>query len=114
MEHMAILAKNEAGGEPYNVSFTLDSGKLKITCNCPEGRRAEICQHKVLLAANDLMMLENPSQRGRLFEAHLWVIQSGISNPLLKLLQMQGEEEVDSETMQHLEREVAKLMKEGS
>ena len=66
------------------------------------------------LASNDLIMLENPSQRGRLFEAHVWVVQSRVSDPLLNLLQMQGEEVKDSEAISKLEREVSQLMKEGS
>jgi hypothetical protein len=114
MEQISVLAKNETGGEPFRVSFILDNGKLKISCNCPLGRKNEVCDHKVRLASNDLLMLENPSQRGRLFEAHVWVIQSRVSDPLLELLEMQGEEEKDSEAMSKLEREVSQLMKEGS
>ena len=114
MEQIAVLAKNETGGEPYRVSFVLDSGKLKISCNCPLGRKNDICDHKVRLASYDLIMLENPSQRGRLFEAHIWVIQSKVSNPLLELLNMMGEEEKNSDAISRLEREVAQLMKEGS
>jgi len=114
MEHLLVLAKNEAEGEPFNVSFTLDDGKLKITCNCPQGRKGELCQHKVRLASNDLMMLENPSQRGRLFEAHVWVIQSGVSTPLLDLIEMQGKKGSDPEVLRELEGKVAQEMKEGS
>ena len=114
MENISILAKNETDGEPYHVSFTRDGGKLKITCNCPEGRTGAICDHKVRLASYDMMMLDNPSQRGRLFEAHIWVVQAGVSDPLLKLIQERGEEEKDSEAIARLEREVAHLMKEGS
>ena len=114
MEHLLILAKNEAGGEPYNVSFTLDDGKLKITCNCPQGRKGELCQHKVRLASNDFMMLENPSQRGRLFEAHVWVIQSGVSTSLLDLIEMQGKKGSDPEALRELEGKVAQEMKERS
>jgi hypothetical protein len=114
MEQITILAKNESGGDPYNVSFTLDDGKLKITCNCPDGRKGSICQHKVRLAAYDMLELDNPSQRGRLFDAHVWVIQARVSDPLLELIQMMGEEEKDSEKIEQLEREVAHLMKEGS
>jgi hypothetical protein len=114
VEQIAILAKNETGGDPFRVLFILDNGKLKITCNCPEGRKNEICQHKVRLASNDLLMLDNPSQRGRLFEAHVWVIQSRVSDPLLKLLQIEGEEEKDSESIIKLQREINTLMKEGS
>ena len=114
MEQVTILAKNESGGNPYNVSFVRDGGKLKVTCNCPEGRKGELCHHKVQLASYDIIALENPSQRGRLFDAHIWVVQSGVSDPLLKLIQLMGEEERDSEAIVQLEREVAHLMKEGS
>lgn len=114
MEQVTILARNETGGDPYNVSFTRDNGRLKITCNCPEGRKGELCDHKVRLASYDIMALENPSQRGRLFDAHVWVIQSRVSDPLLKLIQMMGEEEKNSEAIVQLEKEVANLMKEGS
>lgn len=114
MEQIMILAQNETGGDPYKVSFTLDNGKLKVACNCSEGRNGEICQHKVRLASYDIMELENPSQRGRLFDAHVWVVQAGVADPLLKLIQMTGEEEKDSEEIVRLEREVAHLMKEGS
>ena len=114
MEQITVLARNETGGDPYSVSFTLDSGKLRITCNCPEGRRGDICDHKVRLASNDLLSLDNPSQRGRLFEAHVWVIQAQVSDPLLRMLQILGEEEKDSETISKLEGEIAHLMREGS
>ena len=114
MDQISILAKNESEGDPFTVSFSHDSGKLKITCNCPEGRKGAICDHKVRLASYDLMMLENPSQRGRLFDAHVWVVQAGVSDPLLKLLHATGEDNKDSELIEKLEREVARLMKEGS
>ncbi len=114
MDRLTIITKNETGGEPFNVMFIHDEGKLKITCNCPQGRKGELCQHKVRLASNDLLMLENPSQRGRLMEAHIWVIQSGISDALLELLQIQGEKEPDAEALGKLEKKVALGMKEGS
>ena len=114
MEHITVLAKNETGGDPFNVSFTLDGGKLRIKCNCPEGRAGALCNHKLQLASYDMIALENPSQRGRLFDAHVWVVQSRVSDPLLKLIQLMGEEEKDSEAIVQLEREVAHLMKEGS
>jgi hypothetical protein len=114
MDQLMILAKNETGGEPFQVIFLHDEGKVKVTCSCPQGRKGELCQHKVRLASNDIMMLENPSQRGRLFEAHVWIIQSGISDALLELLQMQGKKKPDAEALRKLEKKVALGMKKGS
>ena len=59
-------------------------------------------------------MLDNPSQRGRLFEAHVWVIQSRVSDSLLELMQMYVEEKPDIEAIRKLEGKVAQMMKEGS
>lgn len=114
MDQVTILAKNETGDKPFNVTFIHDDGKVKVTCNCPQGRKNEPCEHKFRLASNDLLMLDNPSQRGRLFEAHVWVIQSRVSDSLLELMQMYVEEKPDIEAIRKLEGKVAQMMKEGS
>jgi hypothetical protein len=114
MDQISILAKNDSGGDPHMVTFIHDDGRVKISCNCPMGKNGELCEHKIRLASNDLMLLDNPSQRGRLFEAHVWIIQSGIADPLLELMRMYGEEEPDIEAIKKQEGKVARLMKEGA
>ena len=114
MDQLNILAKNESGDDPFRVDFVLDEGKLRITCDCPDGRKGLVCSHKIRLASNDLMMLEHPSSRGRLLEAHVWVIQSEMSDYLLDLLQRQGEGTTNTTEYSELMEKVGRMMKEGS
>jgi len=113
MSQLSILAKNESGDDPFKVDFTADAGRLKITCTCPEGRKGLLCEHKIRLAANDLIALEHPGGRGRLLEAHVWVIQSELANPLLKLIEMRGEGKTDSPAFSELQEKVGMMMKDG-
>lgn len=114
MEQANILAKNESGEDPFRVIFLLEDGKLRITCDCPDGRKGLLCNHKVRLASNDFLMLERPNQRRRLLEAHVWVIESELSDYLLKLLQMEGEGETEDTAYWELKEKIAHMMKEGS
>jgi len=62
--NMTIHAKSSTG-EPYNVEFLVESGKLSVFCNCKAGQFGQLCKHKTELLAGN---------RARLFdetEAHL-------------------------------------------
>ena len=108
-----ILNANSGNEEPYQVTFTEDEGKVTILCNCPEGTQGLVCEHKIRLASNDHLMLPNPVQMKDLHEAHIWVIQSPISDLLLRLYDMHGEGEQNEKQVQELLREVGTAMKEG-
>jgi len=113
MEELTILAKNESGEEPFKVDFINDAGRLKITCNCPDGRKGLLCDHKARFAANDFLLLEHPGSRGRLLEAHVWVVESELANPLLELIQMAGKGETETTEYWELQEKLGHMMKEG-
>lgn len=111
---ISLLARND-GGDPFNVIFTKDGDRLTVTCTCPEGVHGEFCEHKFRLASNDIMMLQHPGQNSAMLNAHLWVIESPMSDKLLELLKMLGEEKPDEKTMERLKSEIGAAMRgEGS
>ena len=112
-EEITLLARSGTD-EPFTVTFTKDEDKLTITCTCPEGVHGEFCQHKLRLASNDIMMLQHPGQNSAMLNAHVWVIEAPISDKLIKLLDLQGEEDQDEEAISKAEAEIAAAMREGA
>ena len=54
----SILAKSSSG-EPYNVWFTWEDGKLGVFCNCKAGEYNKFCKHKwELLSGNEEMLYD--------------------------------------------------------
>ena len=111
-EELTLLAKSETD-EPYKVTFTKDEDRLTITCTCSEGVHGEFCEHKLRLASNDLMMLQHPGQNSAMLKAHVWVIEAPISDKLIQLLQLQGEEEQDAEAIGKAQAEIGEAMRKG-
>ena len=112
-EEITLLARSETD-DPFTVTFTKDEDKLTITCTCPEGVHGEFCQHKFRLSSNDIMMLQHPGQNSAMLNAHVWVIEAPISDKLIKLFDLQGEEEQDEEAISKAEAEIAAAMREGT
>ncbi len=110
---ITILARNETD-EPFKVTFTKDEDKLTITCTCSEGIHGEFCEHKFRLASNDIMMLQYPGQNSDMLTAHTWVIEAPISDKLIHLLQLLGEDEQDEEAISKAQTEIAASMREGT
>ncbi|GBE16021.1 MAG TPA: hypothetical protein ENH32_07345 [Proteobacteria bacterium] len=113
MARITLFAQSDAE-EPFEVVFTREDGKLTIRCNCPEGISDRICEHKTRLASNDYLMLANPGEMRELMEAHLWVIQSPVSDLLLRLFDLQRDDKQDDRLREKIEHEIALAMKEGS
>jgi F0F1-type ATP synthase gamma subunit len=110
---ITLLAKNSAE-EPFKVTFKKDEDKLFITCTCPEGMHGEFCEHKFRLASNDIMMLQHPGQNSEMLNAHMWVIDAPISDKLIQLLQLLGDEESDEDAIAKTQAEIGKAMREGT
>jgi hypothetical protein len=110
---ITLLARNETD-EPFKVTFTRDENNLTITCTCPEGAHGEFCEHKFRLASNDIMMLQHPGQNSAMLSAHVWVIETPISDMLIHLLQLQGQEKQDEEAISKAKAEIGKAMREGT
>lgn len=115
MEHeeITLLAQGE-NQETFNVTFARNDGKLTITCSCPAGRHGEFCEHKFRLAANDIMMLAMPGQNSAMLSAHIWVIESTISDSLLRLLTLVNDEKSDEKAIEEAKAEVGTAMREGT
>lgn len=113
MPQITLLA-GDGDREPNEVVFTREEEKLTIACSCPEGNQGRICEHKVRLAANDHLMLVNPMQTRDLHEAHIWVIQSSVSDLILRLFDLRSDPDQDEEMLRQTEREIAAAMKDGS
>ena len=110
---ITLLARTETD-EPFKVTFTKDEDKLTITCNCPAGVHGEFCEHKFRLASNDIMMLQYPGQNSEMLNAHVWVIESPISDKLIRLLELLGEDEQDEEAIEKAKGEVGEAMRKGT
>ena len=110
---ITLLARSETN-EPCRVTFTRYEGILTITCTCPAGAHGEFCDHKFRLAANDIMMLQHPGQNSAMLNAHVLVIESEMSDSLLKLLELHSQDEPDEKAIEKAEAEIGKAMREGS
>jgi len=110
---ITLLARSNSS-EPFKVTFRKDGERLFITCTCPEGLHGEFCEHKFRLASNDIMMLQHPGQNSEMLNAHLWVINAPVSDTLLQLLQILGENNPDEATVERLKGEIGKTMREGT
>ncbi|RPJ73338.1 MAG: hypothetical protein EHM20_12410 [Alphaproteobacteria bacterium] len=55
-------------GEPYNVDFSIESGKLFVQCNCKAGIFGQLCKHKTELISGDESRLFDISQNDKLKE----------------------------------------------
>jgi len=110
---ITLLARSEAS-EPFKVTFTKDEGKLTITCTCPAGIHGEFCEHKFNLASNDLIALQHPGQNSAMLTAHVWVIESQISDSLLKLHDLLNADETDEEAIEKTKAEIGIAMREGT
>ena len=100
--------------EPYKVTFKKDEDRLFITCTCPEGVHGEFCEHKFRLASNDIMMLQHPGQNSEMLSAHVWVIEAAISDKILHLLEMMGEDNPDESAIAKAQVEIGRAMREGT
>ncbi len=112
-DEITLLAR-DGNEEPFKVTFTKVEDKLIITCTCSEGIHGEFCEHKLRLASNDIMMLQHPGQNSAMLSAHVWVIDAPISDKLIHLLQLQGEDEQDTEAISKAQAEIGKAMREGT
>jgi hypothetical protein len=110
MNQITLLAKNEAG-DPFTVTFTKDGERLTITCTCPEGVHGQFCEHKFRLASNDIMMLQHPGQNSDMLNAHMWIIDHPMSDLLLELLNMLGEDNPNEEAMEKLKGRIGSAMR---
>ena len=113
LNEITLLARSETN-EPFKVTFKKDEGKLTVTCTCPAGVHGEFCEHKFRLASNDIMMLQHPGQNSAMLNAHLWVIEAPLSDKLIQLLGLLGEDEPDMEAIEKVQAEVGKAMREGT
>ena len=112
-EEITLLARGERN-EPFRVTFTRKEGILTITCTCPAGVHGEFCDHKFRLASNDVMALEHPGQNSAMLNAHVWVIESTISDILLNLLTLLSEEKPDEKAIEKARADIGAAMREGS
>ena len=112
-KEITLLARSGLD-DPFKVTFKKQEGKLYITCTCPEGMHGEFCEHKFRLASNDIMMLQHPGQNSDMLSAHVWVIESAVSDKLIQLLQLLGEEEYDEQAVEQARGEIGHAMREGS
>jgi F0F1-type ATP synthase gamma subunit len=112
LNEITLLARSETN-EPFKVTFKKDESRLTVSCTCPAGLHGEFCEHKFRIASNDIMMLQHPGQNSAMLNAHMWVIDSDMSDVLLNLLHLLGEDEPDREAIEKAQAEVGKVMREG-
>ena len=113
MPRIALFAQSGTE-EPYEVVFTREDGKLTIRCSCPEGVQGRACDHKIGFASNDHLLLTNPGQMRDLMEAHLWVIQSPVSDMILRLFDLQKDDNRDDRQLEKTVHEIGRAMTEGT
>ena len=112
MENTQITLLARSGSEePFKVTFTKDEDKVTVTCTCPEGRHGEFCEHKFRLASNDIMMLQHPGQNSAMLNAHMWIIDTPMSDILLDMLNLIAEDEPDFDAIEKVKVEIAKAMR---
>lgn len=62
---LTIKAKSSSG-EPYNVDFLVQNGRLSVHCNCKAGTFGQLCKHKTELIAGDESRLFDVSEEQKL------------------------------------------------
>lgn len=65
MMNTTIKAKSSSG-DPYNVDFLVQNGRLFVHCNCKAGTFGQLCKHKTELVAGDASRLFDEFEREKL------------------------------------------------
>ncbi len=67
MTKLTIRAKSSSG-EPYNVDFIEEHGRLSVFCNCKAGMYGQLCKHKTELIGGDESRLFDASEKDRMVQ----------------------------------------------
>ena len=67
MSKLTIRAKS-SGGEPYDVDFIVENGRLSVYCKCKAGTFGQFCKHKTELIAGDRSRLFDVSDNAKMAE----------------------------------------------
>ena len=65
MTKLTIRAKS-SGGEPYDVDFLVENGRLSVYCNCKAGIFGQLCKHKTELIGGDESRLFDVSEKEKM------------------------------------------------
>ncbi|MBN2271037.1 MAG: hypothetical protein JXN61_10505 [Sedimentisphaerales bacterium] len=65
MSKLTLRAKSSEG-EPYNVDFIVDNGRLSVYCNCKAGIFGQLCKHKTELIGGDESRLFDLSENDKM------------------------------------------------
>ncbi|MGH9873394.1 MAG: hypothetical protein ACRD9S_13155 [Pyrinomonadaceae bacterium] len=72
-----ILAKSSSG-DPYEVAFWIDNGRLFAQCACAASEQQQFCKHLAALFCGDCSMLFQPDQEPLLLEVLEGLTAAGI------------------------------------
>lgn len=71
-----ILMKSKGETDEQAVYINKDKAGLSFFCNCLQGGRGKLCQHKIALVSGNRKMLFDESQEEDFKEVLNWVSQS--------------------------------------
>jgi uncharacterized Zn finger protein len=110
---ITILVKSSSQSDPRSVLVVLDDSGLSFVCDCPAGERGRICKHKKALASVDDSMLFDEDQRENFKQVANWVAQSGYSDLMKELKEVESELDSAREKARDIKEKITRVMKEG-
>jgi len=73
---LRILIKSKGENEPRAVHISKNKVGLTFFCNCPQGGRGYLCEHKTALVSGNKKMLFDESQEEDFKKVLSWVSES--------------------------------------
>lgn len=120
---ISFLVKAGGRSEPYSVDFIMEHGRMFVYCNCPAGRFAKFCKHKIkLIQSNDDILYDqyDRKQQRELGKIHDWFQQSEFLDLIFErskfkkeLYEAQQRLEAVRKRMRPVEKRMAQAMKDG-
>ncbi len=108
-----FLAKS-SGTDPYQVVFTLDDRKLRVTCNCKAGIFGKLCKHKLALLRGDADMLFQIDGETNLKELLTIVPSTAYPELLEQIRRNEIAADEAKRVLQRSKKALEKSMKEGA
>ena len=112
MSKIHLKAKS-SGEEPYTVSFILEDGKVKVTCDC-QGAMFNTCKHRHELLRGDQTRLHDLNQSEDLDKAVEWIQATGYPHFLEEIQQAEQEKKTAEKKLKDAKKRLYTAMRTGS
>jgi hypothetical protein len=113
MPEITVRVNSSSGGQPHQVIFKLEHGKLHVRCTCQAGERGVLCRHRLDVVDGRANALAEPIVAGDWVTVQEWISDSGF-RPLVFGLRSAEEAAVQAEReVKRLKHQLQRLMADG-